>query len=374
MSTQPDTPLAFRRRLARSLALILAAAVLLTAPLARAQELRFFRIGTGTTGGTYFPIGGLIANAISNPPGSRPCDRGGSCGVPGLIAVAQATSGSVDNLEALRAGMLEAALVQSDVAHWALTAQGLYLGKPPFSGLRAIANLYNEAIHLVVRADSGIQRINQLEGKTVSLGEAGSGTLVEARLLLAAYGLSEKSLRAAYLRPGMAADRMVAGDLDAFFIVGGHPVPAVADLAARLPIRLVPFDDAVAERLKSNLGYHTEVTVDAAAYAGVPETRTLGVGAELVVRADLSDDLAYGITAALWHESTLRLLAEGHPRGKAIVRTNALHGLAVPVHPGAERYYREVGLIASNTAAPPVNQPSANQPSSGMAPPIPQNR
>ena len=121
---------------------------------AQAQDLHFFRIGTGTTGGTYFPIGGEIADAISNPPGSRPCESGGSCGVPGLIAIAQATEGSLANIEALRNSGLEAALAQADVAYAAYTATGVYKGQPPFTKLCAIANLYGEAVHLVVRADS----------------------------------------------------------------------------------------------------------------------------------------------------------------------------------------------------------------------------
>ncbi|HYD29951.1 MAG TPA: TAXI family TRAP transporter solute-binding subunit [Azospirillaceae bacterium] len=312
-----------------------------------AQELKFFRIGTGTTGGTYFPIGGLLSNAISNPPGSRPCGRGGSCGVPGLIAVAQATSGSVENINALRSGGLEAALVQADIAHWAFVGQGIYRDKPPFAELRAVANLYTEAVHLVVRADSPIRSVRDLAGRAVSLGDEGSGILVESRILLAAYGLSESAIRPFYLRPGPSADRLAAGELDAFFMVGGFPVQAITDLAARVPIRLIPFDDEPAVRLKGNFAYYTEVTIDADAYPGVPGTRTLGVGAQFVVRSELPADLAYGITAALWHESTLHLLAEGHPKGRGITLPNALQGLAVPLHPGAERFYREVGLLAA---------------------------
>lgn len=106
---------------ALALAAMLAAAA---AGAVLAQDLRFFRIGTGTTGGTYFPIGGLIANAVSNPPGARPCERGGSCGVPGLIAVAQSTSGSVENLEKLSAKAFESALSQADVAYWAYRGAG----------------------------------------------------------------------------------------------------------------------------------------------------------------------------------------------------------------------------------------------------------
>jgi TRAP transporter TAXI family solute receptor len=331
-----------------------AAAILLflAAGLVTAQEIRFFRIGTGTTGGTYFPIGGLLANAISNPPGSRPCDRGGSCGVPGLIAVAQATSGSVENLKEMRSGALESALTQADIAFWAEQATGLYKDQPPFTELNVIANLYTETVHLVVRADSGIRTAADLRGKVVSVGEEGSGTLVEAREILGAYGLREQDVEARYMKPGPAADRLAEGELDAFFIVGGHPVSAVGDVAARIPIRLVSFDDPTAAKLKEKLPFFTETVIDDGVYEGVPATRTLGVGAQWVVRADVPEELVYGITRALWHPSTRRLLDNGHAKGPAIQLSNAVNGLAVPLHPGAARYYREVGLLNQARAEP----------------------
>lgn len=315
------------------------------------SESRFLRIATGTTAGTYFPIGTLIANAISKPPGSRPCERGGSCGVSGLIAMAQTTSGSVQNLNQLREGMAEAAMVQADLAFWAFTAQGYYGGKPAFSGLRAIANLYTETVHLVVRAESTIQTVQDLKGQSVSLGEEGSGTLVESRLILDAYGLKETDLQPRFLRPGQAAERLANGEIAAFFLVGGPPMAAVADLAQRLSIRLIPFDDVIAEQLKTRLRFLSSTAIPGSVYAGVPYTRSLGVGAQLLVRSDLSDDLVYGITSALWHDSTHRLLAEGHPRGRGITLANALRGLSVPLHPGAERYYQESGLLGTAAAA-----------------------
>ena len=104
-----------------------------------AQDIKFFRIGTGGTAGTYYPIGGLIANAISNPPGSRECDKGGSCGVPGLVATAVASNGSVANINGIQSGQLESGFTQSDVAYWAYTGTGVYEGKPKVGDLRLIA-------------------------------------------------------------------------------------------------------------------------------------------------------------------------------------------------------------------------------------------
>src|SRR5271169_5518440 len=124
---------------------------------ATAQDITFFRIGTGGTAGTYFPIGGLIANAISNPPGSRICADGGSCGVPGLVAIAVASNGSIDNVDSIAGGSIQSGFVQSDVAYWAFNGSGIYEGRPKVAVLRAIASLYPQSFHLVARKDAGIK-------------------------------------------------------------------------------------------------------------------------------------------------------------------------------------------------------------------------
>ena len=116
-----------------------------------AQDITFFRIGTGGTVGTYFPIGGLIANAISNPPGSRACADGGSCGVPGLVATAVASNGSVANVQGIASGSMQSGFVQSDVAYWAFNASGIYENRPKVDVLCAIANLYPESFQLIAR-------------------------------------------------------------------------------------------------------------------------------------------------------------------------------------------------------------------------------
>ena len=120
-----------------------------------------------------YPIGGLIANAISNPPGSRACNEGGSCGVPGLIATAVASNGSVANINGISSGQMESGFTQSDVAFWAYTGTGVYEGKPKVADLRLIANLYPETIHVVARKDAGIKSVADLKGKRVLLNETG---------------------------------------------------------------------------------------------------------------------------------------------------------------------------------------------------------
>jgi TRAP transporter TAXI family solute receptor len=334
------------RSFARRAALVLAVAGLGAGAVA-AQEMKFFRIGTGGTAGTYFPIGGLIANAISNPPGSRPCEEGGSCGVPGLVATALASNGSVANINGIGGGSLESGFSQSDVAYWAYTGTGVFEDQGKVESLRAIANLYPESIHLVVSADAGIETVEDLRGKRVSLDEPGSGTLVDARIILEAYGLSEEDVEAEYLKPDHAGDRMRDGAMDAFFFVGGYPAGAIAELAATgQGIMLVPIDDEAAQSVLEKYEFFTEDTIPGGTYQGIDEdVQTLSVGAQWITSAEQPEQLIYGITEALWNDSTRELLDNGHAKGKLIQAETALEGVGIPLHPGAERYYREAGLL-----------------------------
>ncbi|MGZ8995668.1 MAG: TAXI family TRAP transporter solute-binding subunit, partial [Rhodospirillales bacterium] len=210
--------------------LLLAAAVMAKGAVARAQqpEIRVMRIGTGPTGGAYFPMGGVIANLISSPPGSLSCAAGGSCGVPGLIASAITTQGSVENVAGLTAGDLDMALVQADVANFA------YLGKGPFAGrgahkeLRAVAGLYAESVHVVTAASSPLTGIDDLRGKRVSLGAERSGTRFTAeRILRVGYGLRPQDVKPVYAGLDQSSDMLAEGSIDAFFMVGGYPMGSV---------------------------------------------------------------------------------------------------------------------------------------------------
>lgn len=316
------------------------------AQVATAQEMAFFRIGTGGTAGTYYPIGGLIANAISNPPGSRPCEDGGSCGVPGLVATAVASNGSVGNVNGINGGAMEAGFTQSDVAYWAQTGTGLWEGQPAVEKLRLIANLYPESIHLVARADAGIASVADLKGKRVSLDEPGSGTLVDAKIILEAFGLSESDVRAEYLKPDQAADRMRDGAMDAFFFVGGFPAGAIAELASQHDIALVPITGPEVDKLRETYSFFATDLVPAGTYQGQDaDVATLSVGAQLVTTADQPDDLIYGAVKALYNENTQKLFAAGHAKGKLITLENATQGAGIPFHAGAERFYKEAGKL-----------------------------
>jgi len=312
---------------------------------AAAQEMQFFRIGTGGVAGTYYPIGGLIADIISNPPGSRPCERGGSCGVPGLVAIAQSSNGAVANVNGIRTGALESGFVQSDVAYWAYTGTGIYSDEEKVDDLRAIASLYPESIHLVAREGAGIESVRDLVGKRVSLDEPGSGTLVDARIILDAFGLDEADLEPVYLKPSPGIAALKEGELDAFIIVAGYPTGSVADVCRSDGCELVPIEGPEVDALLEEYQFFTPDRIPAGVYEGVGETPTISVQALWVTSADVADDLIYGATKALWHENARKLLDDGHARGRSIVLEDALKGVGIPLHPGAERFYREVGLV-----------------------------
>src|SRR4051794_14041036 len=264
----------------------LALAGVVVATVAVAQDVKFFRIGTGGTAGTYYPIGGLIANAISNP--------------PNLVATAVATNGSVANINGIQSGQMESGFTQSDVAYWAYTGTGVYEGKPKVTDLRLIANLYPETIHVVARKGANIKTVADLKGKRVSLDEPGSGTLVDARIILAAFGITEKDIKPEYLKPNQAGDKMRDGGLDAFFFVGGYPTGAISELAsAGGGIDLVPVTGPEVDKLLAEYKFFAVDTVPANTYKGIGEVKTIAVGAQWVTSAEQPEAVIYEVTKAL---------------------------------------------------------------------------
>jgi TRAP transporter TAXI family solute receptor len=313
----------------RHLFWILSLAAAVAAPV-HAQQ--FFRIGTGGTAGTYYPVGGMIANAVSQP--------------GKIVATAQATNGSVANVNGVAGGALESGFSQSDVATWAYTGTGVYEGKPKVTDLRMIANLYPESIHLVVKKGSGIKSVADLKGKRVALDEPGSGTLVNARIVLAAYGVKESDIKPEYIKPNQAGDKLKDGALDAFFFVGGAPAGAIAELASSgAGIELVPLAGPQADALRKTNPYLAVDTIAAGTYKDVPAVQTMAMGAQWVTSAKADTETVYQITKALYGKAAQDTLAAGHAKGKFITKENAVKGVGIPFHPGAERFYKEAGLL-----------------------------
>jgi TRAP transporter TAXI family solute receptor len=330
-----------------------------------AQDMKVIRIGAGPTGATDFPFGGLVANAISNPPGSRECERGGSCGVPGLIAVAQTTGGAMDNLAAVARGDVEMALSQADITAWAYHGTGAFAEKQPLSNLRVIARLYPQTIHLVARPDSGIQSIVDLKGKKVSMGAEGGGAALTARLLLSAFGVPWESLQMETYDLAAVTEALASKAIDAFFVVSGAPVLALEDLASRTPMIVVPIEGPVAEKLVQIFPFYSHGVIPPNTYGEHGAVATLDVGSVLVARDTMDPELAYGITRAIWHERNAPLFQAGHARGRFMDMQLAARGLGMPLHPGAAKFYGGAGVMTPSPAGgavPPASPTSPTQP------------
>ena len=213
-------------------------------------------------------------------------------------------------------------------------------------GLRLIANLYPESVHVVVKKGSGIKSVADLKGKRVALDEPGSGTLVNARAILAAYGVTEKDIKPEYIKPNQAGDKMKDGSLDAFFFTGGAPAGAISELAsAGGGIDILPIDGPPAEALRKSSPFFAPDTIAANTYSGVGQVQTLAVGAQLVTSDKIAADTVYEVTKALYGEAAQKQLANGHAKGKFITKENAVRSAGIPFHAGAERFYKEAGLL-----------------------------
>ena len=321
---------------------------LMIAGVAEAQSPTFFRIGTGGAGGTYFPIGGTIANGISAPPGARPCEEGGQCGVPGLIAIAQSTTASVFNNAAVQNGELEAGLAAADVTRSMFLGEGKFEGRP-HPKLRIVANLYPEDLHLVLPRGESVNDLGDLAGKRVGIAQAGSGTQVAVLQMLEAWGVTRDNMDEAELNNAQSAEGLADGQLDAYFYAAGWPVAAMVQLSSTRGMSLHSFTEQDLKKINEIIPAYIPSKIPGGVYEGVDnDVLTPAVSALFVVSSDLDEELVYGITKALWNDNTRRLLDSGHAKGKQIRLETALDGvigLGVPLHAGAERFYREAGML-----------------------------
>jgi uncharacterized protein len=297
-----------------------------------AQAQQFFRIGTGGTAGTYYPVGGMVANAVSQP--------------GKIIVSAQTSNGSVANVNGIVGGSIESGFSQADVATWAYSSTGVWEGKPKVSDLRLIANLYPESVHIVVKKGAGIKSVADLRGKRVALDEPGSGTLINARLILGAYGIREADIKPDYIKPNQAGDKLKDGALDAFFFTGGAPAGAIAELASGgAGIELLAIEGPQAEGLRMASPFFAQDTIPADTYKGVAAVRTLAVGAQWVTSSKADTDTVYQIVKAMFSDNAQKAFKAGHAKGALITLSNAVKGAGIPFHPGAEKFYREAGAL-----------------------------
>ena len=308
-------------------------------------KVSFFQIATGSVGGTYFPVGKAIASVISKPPGDVACDDGGKCGVDGLIAIAKAAPGSVANVRAVQSESIESALAQADIVTWAYEGKGPFEKEEKFKNLRAIASLYPEAVHLVVAKSSGIKRVEDLRGKRVSIDRPGSGTYIDALLILNAYGISDKEIIGHMVDASTASDMILKGELDAYFMIAGTPSLVVSDLATRSKINLLPINGAPAGVLKEENSFFVTTKIAAGTYKGLGEIETLSVRALWITHAKTSKKLVRKILVSLWRKENRDTFLKGHSKTKLITPETALEGIAIPIHQGALNYYVKLGYM-----------------------------
>ncbi|MFN4045861.1 MAG: TAXI family TRAP transporter solute-binding subunit, partial [Acidilobaceae archaeon] len=261
----------------------------------------------------------------------------------GRITASAATSGaSVANAKALSAGDANLVFIQNDIAYYAY--KGIYM----FEGakvdvIRGVVILYPEIIQIVVRADSGIKTLKDLEGKIVAVGAPGSGTAVEAEIILRTAGLWDK-ITPQYLDFRQAAEALKLGQVHAAFIVAGIPTAAVQELAATTPVSLVSIpSDLLGELKKQGYTFFTQATVPKDTYSGMTEdVQTLAVMAMLAVRSDVPEDVVYMILDIMFKH--LDEWRQAHARAQAISLEKALEGMPIPLHPGAVKYYKDKGI------------------------------
>jgi len=289
------------------------------------QETVFLNIGTGSTSGTYYPLGGAMAEIISK-------------NVKGVNATAVSTAASAANVNKLAEKEFQMVMVQNDVTYYAYAGIEMFKDKK-IPSLRGIASLYYETIQIVTLSTTGIKSFDDLKGKRVAVGAAGSGTEINARQILEVVGLTYNDIKPQYLSFAEAANGLRDGNTDAAVVTAGIPTAAIRDVAAQKDVVLVPVPESLAAKLIARYPFYTRYIVPKDTYPKqTSDVPTLAVKAILVVDASMSDQLAYDVTKAIF--TNLDRLALAHAQGKVIKKETALEGLPIPVHPGAEKFFK----------------------------------
>lgn len=308
--------------LATALALSLVVAFGATAQAAK----NFVSIATGGTAGTYYPLGGAIAKAVSED--------------PAIQATAETGNASVANVNLITKGEIEIAFVQNDISYWAYNGELMF--KEPLKNLRAIASLYPEHIQIIV-GDKGIKTLADLKGKRVGVGAPGSGTEGDAQAIFGVAGIKYDEMSVNFLDFAATTSRFKDNQIDAGFVVAGYPTASVMDLATTKDITLLNFDDATMEKLVKTHPYFVPSVVPAGTYSKIDQdVKTPAVMAILITHDKMPDEVIYNFTKGMFEN--LPVIHAAHAKGKEINLETALDGLTVPLHPGAAKYFKEKGL------------------------------
>ncbi|OSM02170.1 TAXI family TRAP transporter solute-binding subunit [Magnetofaba australis] len=303
----------------------------LAAP-ASAERGGFITIGTGGVTGVYYPSGGAICRMVNQNRKSH-----------GLRCSVESTGGSVYNSNALASGELDIGVVQSDVGYKAWNGQEPFQGK--VTKLRSLFSLHPESVTLTARKDAGINGLKDIVGKRINIGNPGSGQARTAGELLEVCGISEDKLAlAGRLKASEMPDALRDNKLDAYFYVVGHPTANIKDVATSVDINIVPLTGGCVDKLVSKYPYFVKAKVPAGIYRGVDsDVPTYGVKATIVTTSDLSDKAAYEVVKGVFEN--LDSFKALHPAFRILEPKEMLQGLSAPIHPGAEKYYKEKGLL-----------------------------
>jgi TRAP transporter TAXI family solute receptor len=297
-----------------------------------AQDRVFFGIATGGTGGTYYPLGGMLAQVISN---------NSELSGKKISATAETGNASVANAGLLGRGAIESAFVAADVLNAAYKGINQFKGKP-VKNIRALGALYPETVQLI--AQPRFKSFADLKGRSISSGSPGSGQWQLLGSLLEAHGMKRTDIKEDYSSFSQSAEKIKDGNLDASLITAGSPTASIVELSNGHDVSIIPLTGEPIKLLQKTQPYYATAILPAGTYKGIDkDIETLAVRAIWATHADLSDDIAYAVTKALYEN--VETLAKVHVKGKEISIKTALESVSVPLHPGAERYYREKGII-----------------------------
>ncbi|MFO1445582.1 TAXI family TRAP transporter solute-binding subunit [Bacillus sp. Bva_UNVM-123] len=291
------------------------------------EKPEFISIVTGGTGGTYFPLGGSFANIISDE--------------TGITTNAETSGASAENMNTLKDGNAEIAFTQTDIASYAKNGKLMFEGAV-VDNVSAIGTLYPETIQIVTTAKSGIKSVEDLKGKKVSVGAPGSGTAANAEQILEVHGLTFADIKKQDLSFDESTTGIQDGTIDAAFVTAGTPTGAVEGLSATENVVIVPITQDKIDALIEKYPYYIKEEIPAGTYKLADTVTSVAVQAMLVVSNDLDKETVYEITKAIF-ENTDKVQ---HAKGKLIKAENALNGVGIEVHPGAQKYFDEKGIKA----------------------------
>jgi TRAP transporter TAXI family solute receptor len=287
------------------------------------------RMATGGTAGTYYAFGSALAQILNE-----------DTKIPITV---QSTGASRANIQLINAGEVEIAIVQNDVMDYAWRGVDLFNGER-ITSFASMAGLYAEVCQIVANPASGIRTIADLKGKNVSVGDAGSGVEFNARQILQAYGITFDDIGKQNLGFAASADALRDNKIDAFFCVAGAPTPAIIDLATNRDIIILEVDETHAAQLMRDYPFYTRFPVPAGSYRGQnTDVMTMAVKATFIVSNKLSEDTVYRLTKSLFENKTKIVAA--HAKGTELSPSYAVEGISVPFHPGAAKYFREIGAL-----------------------------